>query len=222
MECHTYHPDCQKTLSSNTALAARILTVNEQNPVQFSIKLVSTESVDLHGEHYLVLSHVWGGIPISCKTTSRNTKRYQDIGIDFNDLPAAFQDDVRITAAIGFQYLWIDSLCIIQDDVEDWQRESAKMAAIFRASTITLSATNPANSHKGCGLEAQWQPATHFIGAGEGGLDFAARESPAFGKNSTTILRDQQRDGPVNGEAWLLQEKLLSRRVLHATHSQFV
>jgi hypothetical protein len=129
---------------------------------------------------------------------------YQDAGINFFNLPATFQDAVRVATAIGFQYLWIDSLCIIQDVHEDWQRESAKMAAIFRAGTITLSATSAANSRQGCGLNAEWIPATRFSGAGEERLNFATRESVPMvtaGKESTNILRDQLRDGPVNKRA---------------------
>ena len=139
-ECQTHHADYRKTISPETSLATRILAVQECKPNHFSIKLVMTENVDHHSEPYIVLSHVWGGIDVRCKTTNQNFTRYLDIGIEFNNLPATFQDAVRITAAIGFRYLWIYYLCII----------------------------------------------------------------------------------PVNKRAWMFHERLLSRRVLHDTHSQFV
>lgn len=209
-------------MNSDVELAARMIQVQEQETDLYSIRLVPSEGIDLHNERYLVLSHVWGGIDLPCKTTSENIAQYYDIGIDFDNLPKTFQDAARITTAIGFQYLWIDSLCIIQDDKEDWQRESSKMAAIYRAATITLSATSANNSHGGCGLSPKRQSVKRFSGAGSGSLQFAARETVVVGRSATDVLKEQLRDGPVHSRAWILQEKLLSRRVLHAVHSQFV
>ncbi|PQE03115.1 heterokaryon incompatibility protein [Rutstroemia sp. NJR-2017a BVV2] len=54
---------------------------------------------------------------------------------------STFQNAVQITRALGLRYLWIDSLCIIQDDKDDWQFESAKMANIYLGSCVTIAAT---------------------------------------------------------------------------------
>jgi hypothetical protein len=48
------------------------------------------------------------------------------------------------------RYLWIDSLCICQDDSEDWERESANMAAVYSNSYLTIAATNAKNNAVGC------------------------------------------------------------------------
>ncbi|RAR12860.1 Het-C-domain-containing protein [Stemphylium lycopersici] len=221
-ECEAYHPDCQKLLESNTPLSARILTVEKHETRAYIIKLISTRDIDLHKESHVILSHVWGDIDVSCKTTRAKVCQYFDTGIDFDTLPKTFQDAICITAAVGFRYIWIDSLCIIQDDKEDWQRESAKMAAIFRAGTITLSATCSFNSRGGCGLSPGFRPAHRFPKADSEGFGFAARETEVLRRSSTDVLEGQLRHGPVNGRAWILQEKMLSRRILHATSSQFV
>ncbi|KAE8823051.1 hypothetical protein PTNB73_10368 [Pyrenophora teres f. teres] len=221
-ECKSHHSSCRKTLKSDIPLSARILAIQELGRENYIVKLISTDRIDLHNEPYLVLTHVWGGIEIRCKTTGDKVSLYQDIGINFDTLPKTFQDAVRVTAAIGFQYLWIDSLCIIQDDKGDWERESAKMSAIFRAGTITLSATVSENSHGGCGLKSTLAPVMRFRNIGGRGPDFAARETAAFGQSPSIVMNSELRHAPVNTRAWILQEKVLSGRILHAMDSQFV
>lgn len=176
----------------------------------------------MHSRPYIVLTHVWGGIELPCKTTKSNIAKYYDEGIGFDNLPKTFQDAVRLTVAIGFRYLWIDSLCIIQDDTEDWQRESAKMAAIYGTGTITLSATSAENSHGGCGLSPKIQSVTRFCSTDPGRPDFAVKEQGFSLRHPSITSRGELHDEPVYKRAWILQEKILSRRVLHATYSRFV
>ena len=165
---------------------------------------------------------MWGGIEIKCKTTSTNISRYQNVGIEFDTLTKTFQDAAQITAAIGFRYLWIDSLCIIQDDDEDWQRESAKMAAIFHGSTITLSATSAKNGHEGCGLTVEPGKTMRFGVPRGKGVNFVARETTENIPSAATILDNQLRNAPVSTRAWILQEQKLSRRILHTMGSQLI
>ena len=70
--------------------------------------------------------------------------------IPFKDVSRTFQDAVRTTRSLGQQYLWIDSLCIIQDDEEHWAREEAAMAGVYGGSLYTLAALNSENSSEGC------------------------------------------------------------------------
>ena len=59
----------------------------------------------------------------------------------WEDIPKTFQDAIIVTHFLGFQYLWIDSLCIIQDDLNDWAEESAKMSTIYADATLTIAAS---------------------------------------------------------------------------------
>jgi len=79
---------------------------------------------------YVTLSYCWG--KSRTFTTTSRSLRLRKTRIHFESLPRTFMDAVRIVRKLEVRYLWIDALCIIQDDRLDWQRESAKMGAIYR------------------------------------------------------------------------------------------
>ncbi|EHK44068.1 hypothetical protein TRIATDRAFT_185735, partial [Trichoderma atroviride IMI 206040] len=64
-------------------------------------------------------------------------------------MPKAYQDTVRVARALGVKYIWIDALCIIQDDMEDWEKESRMMAEIFQHSLATLILLRTASCNEG-------------------------------------------------------------------------
>lgn len=69
--------------------------------------------------------------------------------IPFDDLPRSFRDAVIITVHIGAKRLWIDSLCIIQDSVHDWQRECAKMADVYANAMVGIAACDARDASHG-------------------------------------------------------------------------
>lgn len=89
---------------------------------------------------YLALSYVWGE-PQPYSTTKSNVSAYER-GIDFSILPATIRDAIYITHALGFQYLWADTLCIVQDDGDDRRRELANMHRIYRYAHVTIIAAS--------------------------------------------------------------------------------
>jgi len=97
---------------------------------------------------YLTLSYCWGG-DVKSKLT-RKTYDAMKGGIDVQRLPPNFRDAIRLTRALGYQYIWIDSLCIIQDDQDDWAQESVLIIKVYAHARCTLSATASRTSHGGC------------------------------------------------------------------------
>lgn len=98
-------------------------------------------------ESYICLSHCWGDFqPI--RTTTTNIEDHKK-SIPWQFLPQTFQDAIDLTRFLSIRYLWIDSLCIIQDDRDDWAKESAAMASVYGNSYLTISATAAANCSKG-------------------------------------------------------------------------
>lgn len=118
------------------------------------------------------------------------------------NLPKTFQDAIQVCYKLGIQYLWIDSLCIIQDDSGDWQHESAKMAAVYQDAFITLAATGSSSCTKGLNFSLERRHFSQF--------------SAIKGWGDLEGLRRQ----PLYQRGWTLQETVLSRRVVHFATDQ--
>ena len=87
---------------------------------------------------YAALSHCWGISPI-IKTTKASFDTFTKC-IETEKLSRVFRDAVSVTRGLGLRYLWIDSLCIIQDDAGDWKAEAANMAQVYSRAFVTIAA----------------------------------------------------------------------------------
>lgn len=86
---------------------------------------------------YAGLSHRWGNREtMACTTTSNLDNRTSEIPLD--SLSQMFRDAISVTRRLGLSRLWIDSLCILQDSREDWERESATMDDVYGCSEVTI------------------------------------------------------------------------------------
>jgi hypothetical protein len=173
---------------------------------------------------YATFSHCWGDK--GCLKTTAETIDQHMKKIKYDDLPKSFQDAVRITKAVGLAYLWIDSLCIKQGDVRDWERESARMADIFQGSSLTIAATDSENAHGGCAIDepkydefSEFQArcdedcTRFFMYDPERNMDVQVRLQV-----SNVLLRVNQ--SALNSRGWVLQEVVLSSRLLHCTRQE--
>lgn len=68
----------------------------------------------------------------------------------FTHLCKSFQDAIATTRRLGIHYLWIDSLCIIQDSPQDWQEQSATMAGVYSNSCVNIAASHAQDGTYGC------------------------------------------------------------------------
>jgi hypothetical protein len=93
------------------------------------------------------LSHCWGAVNIT-KLKSAILAQFRDI-IPLEWLPQTFSDALRITALLRYEYLWINSLCIIQNSTEDGNQQSDLMGTIYRNSVLTIAAVRAQDSHVG-------------------------------------------------------------------------
>jgi len=199
-----------EAIPGSTILPARILhIVNNASQVV----LQTPSDIDLE---YTALSHCWGSLQ-PATLTSNTLERFKS-GVDTAELPQTFKDAILLSHTLGIHYLWIDSLCIVQDDPEDWRKESSKMHYVYNNSTITIAASRAADSSKGFlgkRLERTYVP-----------VPFRADE--IYGQVLAYIIPEEtvatvhvyMEDQPLSTRSWALQERCMSRRTLHFTDSQ--
>jgi hypothetical protein len=169
---------------------------------------------------YVALSYCWGTTKQPGTTQSNLTSRQRRI--DVSELPKTLQDAILVTQALDFQYIWIDSVCIVQDDANDWAIESSKMADIYSAAWLIIAATG-ANDCAAGFLQHRSEP--HV-------LDWtlpSETSSQSFAQCMTslkvtariTTSHDCFYTGPFIGSqplssrAWAMQERELARRIVH-------
>lgn len=169
-------------------------------------------------DRYVALSHCWGPTPSSITKTEAGNKhrRMQEIPID--ELSQNFRHAVEVTRALGYRYLWIDSLCIVQDDPQDWAVESAKMAEVYSRASLTIAAANSASADEGF-LKPRARRRTvtlPFRGAPGviSGYFTVAEPSPEDAKELRDHFRVEVDGGPLAARGWTLQERLLARRTV--------
>ncbi|KAK3318088.1 heterokaryon incompatibility protein-domain-containing protein [Apodospora peruviana] len=155
---------------------------------------------------YLCLSHRWGAGPTNYTTTKANFSKRR-AGIPWHTLPILFRHALEFTHRLGEEYIWIDSLCIIQDDETDWSQEAEKMAGIYSNSKLTLAAAWAENSHE----DMFHSPMKRVMGLKVSGVekfgitdDIYVRAMPPHQLERFQLLR----------RAWIYQERLLSPRFL--------
>ena len=161
----------------------------------------------------MTLSHCWGEA-LFLKLTTMNVEKLQD-EFAISDLPKSFRDAVSITWKFGIKHLWIDSLCILQDSVADWRQEAATMKDVYQNSFCNIAATGASNSDQGCFTDRDPTLISPCI------IDSAwvDHENQTFHIVDSNFLAEME-TAPLNRRAWVVQERLLTSRVLHYGRGQ--
>ncbi|KAI0182316.1 heterokaryon incompatibility, partial [Xylaria flabelliformis] len=159
-------------------------------------------------------SHCWG--------SSQPTRLTKETLSEFShpssvqSLPQTYQHAMAIANSLKFRYLWIDSLCIIQDDDEDWQTQSRFMGLIYRNAVCNIAATWAADSNDGCFVYRNPDTVRSCF----------VTLYQAFDMPSTYQIYDDDLYGldiacaPPNSRGWVVQERYFARRQLNIAKHQ--
>lgn len=208
-DCRETHDRCKESLSST--LPTRVLDVSLDPDFVFLRQSAKTEKGS-----YIALSHVWGGM-VPIRTTAKTMLPFED-GIRLEDLPQTFRDAVFMTRYLECRYLWIDSLCIIQDSREDWETEAGRMAQVYGNALVTLAAVNSANSSGGLFSKHDANAVKHTIRrVAEDGTEVIVEVRPAL--EHTSYYTSSPYGLPPGTNAWLLGRAWCFQGKLHPESS---
>lgn len=206
--CNSTHQCYPKHL---VFLPTRLLDVS--NSDSGTVRLLDSGRSHIGPGEYVALSHCWGSPHQHAKfCTYKSNIEELTRGIDLTRLPKTFQDAVRITHGLGLQRLWIDSLCIVQDDQDDWVTESKLMEQVFSSAYCTIAASCATGTSDGFLKPRKERRCVAMKGRGGDETYFVCEAIDDFHRDV-----DQSK---LNQRGWVLQERALSRRTIYFTDTQ--
>lgn len=207
--CRTHHHACSLSgtikaqhVDTLNRIPIRLIRIIQSNPVLVTIP------VNESPPHYVALSHCWGPSP-PLKTLKRNITDYES-QIPISLIPGTFRDAIHVARSLDFDYIWIDSLCIIQDSREDWERQSSQMANIYSMAELVLGAVCASSAHDGF-LKPRFphrESTLKVQSVKESGKEFPIRYRLLPFPDSPLLVEH------LYTRAWAFQERQLARRFL--------
>jgi hypothetical protein len=191
---------------------------------------------------YLALSHRWGDAQV-VRLTTQTLSEFKR-GIALQSLPRTFMDAVIVTRRLGYRYLWIDSMCILQDSHGDWLEQSARMAEVYQNAACVIAAHGASDDDSGfldealeptrlrCGIKHHWPKYSSYPRL----IHPDAVSSPAISQLNKRVnplpkaefmfradeisFETKLAQGSLYNRGWTFQELILAKRLLHFTRHQ--
>ncbi|KAE8448272.1 hypothetical protein EG329_009703 [Mollisiaceae sp. DMI_Dod_QoI] len=205
-ECNATHSECNENVK-DIAYPTRLLELG--SPQAGSIRLKNTAEASITSP-YMTLSHCWGTANFLRLTTETSTELYR--GIDATRLARTFQDAAIVAKSLGASYLWIDSLCIFQDSAEDWRKESSIMGDIYAGGQCNIAAIAAEDSNatsmplnEGNGLNEPCEITTMWRN----------RQNNRYRICRRWPWKEDVDETPLMNRGWVVQERVLSPRILY-------
>ncbi|KAK6379921.1 hypothetical protein LTS17_005995 [Exophiala oligosperma] len=220
--CVKHHQLCGATSSEGSFLPTQLVDVTPDGCDE-EIRLVSTKTIS-KSTKYAALSHSWGLKQQRIKPIPKTTTKTQKTrlrGIPFGELTKTFQDAVTAARHLGLRYIWIDALCILQDDDDDFAEQASQMAKIYGQAHLVISALRAATGDVGI-FHRRHKPKK---------ITHSSRRGPSLTAYVRPVLTHDDfitgeprnfKSSPLFARAWCFQERLLARRVVHFSEHEIV
>jgi hypothetical protein len=207
--CDSHH-ECMPQRKIDRYLPTRLLMIQGGDSTPF-VRLVETAEMADKQIRYVTLSYVWGSSGYMFKRLLASSYEEFRRGMPAAQLERTFFDAVLVALKIGVSFLWVDSLCLVQDDQEDIARAVSDMDRIFQGSYCTISVNSAVSVQDGF-LNDRRQRGFVQMGGETGGSYYVC-----------DLIDDFDRDveeSPLGSRAWAFQERVLSRRTIFFTSTQ--
>ncbi|KAJ1333095.1 HET domain-containing protein [Microdochium nivale] len=214
---------CDAEAERDKLLPTRLLKIDTHTGAQPSLRLIDTrDEPGLRGERYVALSHRW--VPNMAITTTTETLEARKHDIPWAALSPTFRDAATVALRIGVHLIWVDSLCIIQGNAEDWEIEASKMASTYRCAYAVVSATaaNDLNDDGFLNVKPSYT-AVHGTTIADEPFEMYLRTARRHHDAFEGRLRDTTpKNYALFSRAWCFQERLLATRVIHFVKDDIV
>lgn len=143
--------EAKKESQAVSIIPERLIYVGSSTP-----RLVVTAESRPEGEpgtapRYAALSYCWGAKQQAKQqlTTTKVTIARRKTAITDDEMTEVVRDAVAVTRILGIAYIWIDALCILQDDITDWQRQCVDVARLYAGAAVTICAASSTSCLQG-------------------------------------------------------------------------
>ncbi|EXM17407.1 Heterokaryon incompatibility [Fusarium oxysporum f. sp. vasinfectum] len=208
--CRSSHLRCRelRTLAESW-LPTRLLDIGNEACTSWRLCITSEDAILPPSAPYMTLSYRWGP-DLHMRLLSSNIASFRQ-GQPIVNLPVLFRDIIKVSHHFSIRYLWIDSLCIIQDSKEDWEKESLTMQYVYSNSACNLAAS----ASKSPDSRLTYKRNLDFIRPGKVQSSLFSDRPRTFYIYDKTYWNRQIFDGPLHNRGWVFQERFLSPRVLY-------
>lgn len=213
-ECTREHTSCTDAKTGD--MPKRLIHINNDTHAT----LVETTDGSKHANAvYATLSYCWGGDQ-KFKAEKSNLPLLMETGFPIASLPVVLRETIGLCRKIGLLYLWIDALCIVQDDEDDWAEESARMGSIYQNAHLTIAAASSVSvetAYLGNRRDQSRQPIEFSVPPATPGCPsttVSARRDPLSWHTHTVRITPPIQEDPWRLRGWTLQEEILARRLV--------